>query len=206
VDDDLLFVLDVKLDGRPNFPHTAGLMGTLTGSLPLEDFTVPAPTLDTIIAAEIGQFTRFRSLEMSCTGNPNQSYSYESQSVFNAPELSPMALYTRVFGPEFADPNAGPFTPEPRLMLRQSVLSAVKDDRDPLASGYARQTTAQISTSGGAARATTRHPARGAADLKLRGAPPRAGSRAPVGQSMSTNRLMAICSHCARMRSSVSSP
>jgi len=123
---------DVHLDGRPNFPHTAGLMGTLTGSLPLQDYTVPAPTLDTIIAAQIGGSTRFRSLEMSCTGNPNQAYSYESQSVFNAPEISPMAMYTRVFGPEFADPNAGPFTPDPRVMLRQSVLSAVKSDRDRL--------------------------------------------------------------------------
>ena len=27
---------DVKLDGRPNFPHTAGLMGTITGNLPVE--------------------------------------------------------------------------------------------------------------------------------------------------------------------------
>jgi hypothetical protein len=120
---------DVKLDGRPNFPHTAGLMGTITANLPVEDYTVPAPTLDTIIASEIGGLTRFRSLEMSCTGNPNQAYSFESQGVPNAPEISPTALYTRVFGPEFADPNAGPFLPDPRLMLRQSVLSAVKEDR-----------------------------------------------------------------------------
>lgn len=123
---------DVKLDGRPNFPHTTGLMGTITGSLPLEDYTVPAPTLDTIIASQIGGFTRFRSLELSCTGNPNQSYSFESQGVANAPEISPSALYQRVFGPEFADPNAGPFVPDPRLMLRQSVLSAVKEDRERL--------------------------------------------------------------------------
>ncbi len=123
---------DVKLDGRPNFPHTAGLMGTLTAHLPLEDYTVPAPTLDTIIAAEIGGLTRFRSLEMSCTGNPNQAYSFESQGVPNAPEISPTAMYTRVFGPDFADPNAGPFVPDPRLMLRQSVLSAVKEDRERL--------------------------------------------------------------------------
>jgi hypothetical protein len=128
----ILSGFDVKLDGRPNFPHTAGLMGTLTGSLPIEDYTVPAPTLDTIIAGQIGDLTRFRSLEMSCTGNPNQSYSYESQGVFNAPELSPMALYTRVFGPEFADPNDDTFVPDPRLMLRQSVLSVVKDDRERL--------------------------------------------------------------------------
>jgi hypothetical protein len=128
----ILSGFDVKLDGRPNFPHTAGLMGTLTGSLPIEDYTVPAPTLDTIIAAEIGGFTRFRSLEMSATGNPNQAYSFESQGVANAPEISPAALYTRVFGPEFADPNAGPFMPDPRLMLRQSVLSVVKEDRQRL--------------------------------------------------------------------------
>ena len=75
----ILSDFDVKLDGRPNFPHTAGLMGTLTGSLPVEDYTVPAPTLDTIIAAQIGALTRFRSLELSCTGNPNQSYSFGSQ-------------------------------------------------------------------------------------------------------------------------------
>jgi len=123
---------DVKLDGRPNFPHTAGLMGTITANLPVEDYTVPAPTLDSVIAAEIGGFTRFRSIEASCTGNPNQAYSFESQGVPNAPEISPTALYTRVFGPEFADPNAGTFTPSPRLMLRQSVLSAVKEDRDRL--------------------------------------------------------------------------
>ena len=123
---------DVKLDGRPNFPHTAGLMGTLTANLPVEDYTVPAPTLDTLIAAEIGGLTRFRSIETSCTGNPNQAYSFESQGVANAPEISPAALYTRVFGPEFADPNAGPFMPNPRLMLRQSVLSAVKEDRERL--------------------------------------------------------------------------
>jgi hypothetical protein len=128
----ILSGFDVHLDGRPNFPHTAGLMGTLTGNLPLEDYTVPAPTLDTLIAAHLGGQTRFRSLEMSATGNRNQSYSFEAQGVANAPEISPTALYTRVFGPEFADPNAGPFTPDPRLMLRQSVLSVVKEDRERL--------------------------------------------------------------------------
>ncbi|MBW1907511.1 MAG: DUF1552 domain-containing protein, partial [Deltaproteobacteria bacterium] len=164
----ILSDFDVKLDGRPNFPHTAGLMGTLTGSLPVEDYTVPAPTLDTIIAAQIGALTRFRSLELSCTGNPNQSYSFGSQGVANAPEISPMAVYARVFGPEFADPNAGPFTPDPRLMIRRSVLSVVKDDRERLvqrsAGRYSRQTTARpILHFGETARAATRHLARRAA-------------------------------------------
>lgn len=193
----ILSGFDVRLDGRPNFPHTAGLMGTLTGSLPLQDYTVPAPTLDTIIAAEIGGSTRFRSLEMSCTGNPNQSYSFESQSVFNAPEISPVALYTRVFGPEFADPNAGPFTPDPRVMLRQSVLSAVKADRDRLlqrVGTHDRQRLDQYFTSVRQLEQQLDILLAGPADLENCARAPTPGPESlgtEVGQSRSTNRLMA---------------
>lgn len=123
---------DVLLGGRPNFPHSGGLVSTNSGSVPEEDFVRVAPTLDSVIASEIGGATRFRSIEMSATGNPNEAYSFEARGVPNAPEISPTALYARVFGPEFADPNAGPFLPDPRLMLRQSVLSVVKEDRDRL--------------------------------------------------------------------------
>ncbi len=193
----ILSGFDVRLDGRPNFPHTAGLMGTLTGSLPLQDYTVPAPTLDTIIAGEIGGSTRFRSLEMSCTGNPNQSYSYESQSVFNAPEISPMALYTRVFGPEFADPNAGPFTPDPRVMLRQSVLSAVKDDRERLlqrVGAHDKQRLDQYFTSVRQLEQQLDILLAGPADLESCARAPAPGPESPgteVRQSMATNQLMA---------------
>ncbi len=193
----ILSGFDVKLDGRPNFPHTAGLMGTLTGSLPLEDYTVPAPTLDTIIAGAVGGFTRFRSLEMSATGNPNQSYSFESQGVPNAPEISPAALYARIFGPEFADPSAGPFVPDARLMLRQSVLSAIKEDRDRLmqrVGPHDKQRLDQYFTS---VRQLERQ-----IDVLLSGPPDLAScEKAPtpgaedlgtaVDQAMSTNRAMA---------------
>ena len=188
---------DVKLDGRPNFPHTAGLMGTLTGDLPVEDYTVPAPTLDTIIAAEIGGFTRFRSLEMSCTGNPNQSYSFERQGVPNAPEISPAALYTRVFGPEFADPNAGPFVPDPRLMLRQSVLSIVKDDRERLlqrVGAHDKQRLDQYFTSVRQLEQQIDVLLAGPPDLESCRKAPAPGPDdlgTEVGQSMETNRVMA---------------
>ncbi len=193
----ILSGFDVKLDGRPNFPHTTGLMGTLTGSLPEEDNTVPAPTLDTVIAAQIGGLTRFRSLEMSCTGNPNQSYSFESRGVFNAPEISPMALYTRVFGPEFADPNAGPFTPDPRFILRKSVLSAVKDDRDRLLQQVGTHDKQRLDQYFTSVRQLEQQ-----LDILLAGPPDLENcSKAPapgpenlgteIGQSMSTNRLMA---------------
>src|SRR5207237_384345 len=48
---------------------------------------------------------------------------------FNPSEPSPLALYGRIFGPEFRDPNAATFTPDPGVIARQSVLSAVKDER-----------------------------------------------------------------------------
>ena len=193
----ILSDFDVKLDGRPNFPHTAGLMGTLTGKLPVEDYTVPAPTLDTIIAAQIGGLTRFRSLEMSCTGNPNQSYSFESQGVANAPEISPMALYTRVFGPEFADPNAGPFTPDPRVMIRQSVLSVVKDDRERLlqrVGTHDKQRLDQYFTSVRQLEQQLDILLEGPPDLESCSKAPAPGRESlgtEVGESMSTNQLMA---------------
>lgn len=193
----ILSGFDVKLDGRPNFPHTAGLMGTLTGSLPLEDYTVPAPTLDTIIAAQVGGLTRFRSIEMSCTGNPNQSYSFESQGVANAPEISPGALYTRVFGPEFADPNAGPFTPDPRLMLRQSVLSLVKEDRDRLlrrVGAHDKQRLDQYFTSVRQLEQQIDVLLAGPPDLESCQKAPAPGADdlgSEVSQSMATNRVMA---------------
>jgi uncharacterized protein DUF1552 len=46
--------------------------------------------------------------------------------------VDPVALYRRIYGPEFQDPNKGEFKPDPGIMLRQSVLSSVKDDRDEL--------------------------------------------------------------------------
>jgi hypothetical protein len=116
------------LDGRPNLPHWTGVMGTLTGSVPSVEPEVPAPTLDVVIARRIGSATRFRSLEISCTGVPTQSYSRESQSIVNSSSVSPLELYARIFGPDFFDPRDGEFVPDPKTVLRTSVLSAVRED------------------------------------------------------------------------------
>jgi len=116
------------LDGRANLPHWTGVMANLTGSVPAVEPEVPAPTLDVLISARIGAATRFRSLEVNATGVPGQTYSRASESIVNASTVSPLELYTRVFGPGFIDPSGGPFTPDPQTLLRQSVLSAVQDD------------------------------------------------------------------------------
>lgn len=116
------------LDGRANLPHWTGVMATLTGSVPSVDPEVPAPTLDVLISGAVGGATRFRSLEVNCTGVPGQTYSRASESIVNASTVSPLELYTRVFGPGFIDPRGGPSTPDPRTLLRQSALSAVRED------------------------------------------------------------------------------
>ena len=124
------------LGSKRNLNHWSGVMGTFTGAAPTKggmgggatDF----PTIDCLVADAIGSDTRFRSLEVACTGNPGVSYSMRAGTTVNPSEVDPVSLYKRIFGPEFQDPNAGEFTPDPEIMLRQSVLSSVKEEREAL--------------------------------------------------------------------------
>jgi hypothetical protein len=128
--------LNVNLGGKPNLPHWSGIMGTLSGACPTKggmgSGTAEAPTLDCLIADAIGNGTRFRSLEVACTGQSGVSYSMRAGSTVNPSEVDPINLYKRIFGAEFKDPNSGEFKPDPAIMLRKSVLSAVKDEREGL--------------------------------------------------------------------------
>ena len=119
----ILSGFNVNLDGRPNQVHSSGVV------LP-DEFT--SPSLDVLIADAVGTGNRFRSLEIAACGDPRHSYSRRSTSVINAAEVSPVAFYQRIFGSGFQDPNDSTFTPDPTLMMRQSVLSAVKEDRQRL--------------------------------------------------------------------------
>lgn len=128
----ILSGFNASLEGRPNLVHHSGVISTLTGNAPSRENEFVSPSVDVLIADAMGGGTRFRSLEISATGDPRHSYSRRSTSSINAAEVSPLAMYQRLFGPGFQDPNAGTFEPDPRLMLRQSVLSAVKEDRERL--------------------------------------------------------------------------
>jgi len=121
---------DVKLDGVPNKPHVTGCLGLRTG-VPVPNEDVKAPTLDVLISDQIGKDTRFQSLELSASGI-KQSYSYRAAGSPNPSEISPLALYQRIFGEGFSDPNAATFKPDPRTMVRRSVLAAVAEDRQRL--------------------------------------------------------------------------
>ena len=114
------------LDGRPLETHVSGVQIATMGSLPFG--TSSDPSLDTFIAEVIGPRTRFRSVEIALSGG-RQSLSRGKGGVINPSEPSPAALYARLFGAEFRDPNAANFTPDPHDMARRSVLSALTDER-----------------------------------------------------------------------------
>lgn len=120
----------VKTDGKENKPHVSGAVGIRTGTTPTGPLIYSQPTIDILVSDIIGGATRFRALDMAATGNPEHSYSARSTSVINASIPSPMALYARVFGAEFQNPNAASFAPDPNVMVRNSVLSVVKEERE----------------------------------------------------------------------------
>ncbi len=126
----LLSGFDVKLDGVPNKPHITGCFGLRTG-IPVPDSNVKAPTIDVLVSDAIGRNTRFKSLEISTSGI-QRSYSYRSAGSPNPSEISPIALYERIFGEGFQDPGAASFKPDTQDMIHHSVLSAVSDDRHRL--------------------------------------------------------------------------
>ena len=123
---------NMPLDGRSNYPHSSGWIASRTGSAPDKDEEVPATTFDLLIADKIGTRTRLKTIDLSCTGNPSHSYSARGTYTKTAAEVSPLAFYNRLFGADFVDPNKADFTPDPRIMVRQSVLSAVRDERQQL--------------------------------------------------------------------------
>jgi hypothetical protein len=126
---------NVQTDGRENKGHQTGPVTIRTGTAPSGTVFYERPTIDILISDVIGTDTRFRSLEMAATGNPEHSYSVRSAGVVSPAVPSPAALYERVFGPDFQDPNSGTFKPDPRIMVRNSVLSAVKDEREDFVNG-----------------------------------------------------------------------
>jgi hypothetical protein len=118
----------VRTDDRPSLCHHTGWVALRCGQAPVDRQTMPGPSIDVIIGDQVGGGTRLRSLEMTATGEKGASVSFRDARSINPPDVSPLGLYQRVFGPEFQDPNSPDFHPNPELMLRKSVLSAVRED------------------------------------------------------------------------------
>lgn len=121
----------VFLDGKVNQNHFSGAQCQMTGMVSRNgsDYTT---SLDSLVADHIGKRTRFRSIEVSCDGNRRSTWSARGEYGMNPAEISPSALYTKLFGPDFRDPNSADFTPDTGVMVRRSVLSGVSEQRKSL--------------------------------------------------------------------------
>jgi hypothetical protein len=119
----------VFLDGAANQTHFTGVQGHMTGKVTASgDYF---NSVDAVIADAIGGTTRFRSFVVACDGDAKASWTAFASGKLPA-EISPLSLYTNIFGPEFTDPNAATFQPDPSVMARRSVLSAVAEQRAAL--------------------------------------------------------------------------
>ncbi len=114
--------------GNP-IAHISGPAGFLTGH-PLrvvgDDHRLAAPTLDQLMAAQVGGDTRFRSLEVGVEPGV-AGLSHANADTLNPAESDPAVLFERLFGSGFRAPGDEPFV-DPTLALRRSVLDAVMDD------------------------------------------------------------------------------
>ncbi len=114
--------------------HDSGCAGVLTGAPLLlrgAESTFAQPSLDQVAADEIGGLSRFRSLELAVAPRTRGQSSVGPDSR-NPPELSPRAVFARLFGPDFVSPGDHP-TVDPKIALRRSVLDGVMEDSRALA-------------------------------------------------------------------------
>lgn len=126
-------------DGRPNLVHWSGHAGILSGVSPAMTGRFDGPSFDTRIADAIGTSTRFKVIDIDASMSRQPvSYSTRTGTTFATPETTPLALYTRLFGPGFQDPNSDNWQPDPSIMLRKSVFSAVTDQRQALMAGVGK--------------------------------------------------------------------
>ena len=121
--------LRVPLDDNPNYQHWSGAAASATGISPTKQGEFDSKSIDQQIADSISHGTRFKSVSAAAAGDPKQSYSSLGGANTLPAEASPLSLYTRLFGPGFQDPSKGDWKPDPQVMIQQSVLSVVADDR-----------------------------------------------------------------------------
>ncbi len=122
--------LSVKVDNI--YPHTSGAAGLLSGASPTGDNgdeTYALPTVDQVIAAEVGGDTLYPSIQTAATDAEGTSYNGPFSR--NPPETNPYALYERLFGSTFREPGEEGIV-DPTLGLRRSVLDSVMLDIESL--------------------------------------------------------------------------
>jgi hypothetical protein len=119
----------VMVDDNPNFQHWSGAAASATGIAPSKNSQFDSKTIDQTIADVVSRGVRYKSVTAACAGDPKQSYSSLGGANTLPADASPLSLYKRLFGPGFQDPSKGDWKPDPQIMVQQSVLSVVAEDR-----------------------------------------------------------------------------
>ena len=104
----------------------------VTGVGPAEFDKGDVKTIDQQIGDTVGRGTRYKTVTAAASGDPAQSYASLGGVNKLPADPTPIALYTRLFGPGFQDPTKGDWKPDPHVMIQQSVLSTVSDYRKTL--------------------------------------------------------------------------
>ncbi len=116
---------DVKTPGQ--YPHDSGIAGILSGAPLTADAKIwQRPTIDQIIADEIGGETLYKSLHLAGT-DFTKAIAHRGPNDRLPSEPSPLAIYEQLFTAGFRLPGEGGVV-DPSLALRRSVLDAVADD------------------------------------------------------------------------------
>ena len=117
----------------PNYiPHWSGAGGLLTGLDAVgddDDWTVSGPTIDQMVADEIGGDSIYKSIEVGL--ETDEVFSFTGPNARNPGESDPYTLYERIFGDTFRAPGEEGVV-DPRLGYRRSVLDAVMTDINAL--------------------------------------------------------------------------
>ena len=119
-------------DAAPNLCHKTGWVVARSGIAPMNQTDYPGETIDISVAKKIGTGTRVQHLTATATGNVRDSFSYENANSITIADWSPIQFYAKIFGEDFQDPNAAVFKPNPRAMVRKSVLTGVMDSAKDL--------------------------------------------------------------------------
>jgi hypothetical protein len=125
----------VMMDGKTIIVHYSSVQAQYAGIVSTgETPDTYGRSLDQDIAEFFGTAgVVFPSVTVTADGVNRATWSSPGPSTgMNPPEVSPLALYTKMFGPSYVDPNAAVFHPNPGVMVRDSVLSGVADDRQRL--------------------------------------------------------------------------
>ena len=128
----LLTGFEVKLPNTT--PHFVGPAGFLSGMPQIihgpDDETFGGPSLDQLMASQMGGETLYRSLEVA-VARGTRGMSHNGPDSVNPPESDPAKLFERLFGGAFRAPGEEPII-DPTLTLRRSVLDSVLADASSL--------------------------------------------------------------------------